>query len=348
MSAPLSEGETRLVWFETPDRGEEDDAPPFVDDIADWQQAASRLSGPLETAALRLGHLDMLMALSPGRWDRGIALRMAARLSRILDHPATATEIACWCEMHVSTTDEVQARSLAWSGWATNRLSARIPAMRLDPASPDSVITFLGRAAGSAAGDADDVMERFVRARPSTLTDHVSRWSTVMDHATVLSPLVRSAFAVHAWRSCGLVRRHPAGLFEALVLAACLCGSPGRMRDGLPFLPLSPGAVAEGTVHRRLEAFVQDVAQSALDLRRHVEDATAWRERAMQLVTPKRARLADVIRTFLDHDPVSVALVMKRCGLGRTNARRHVMRLEDAGLIRTPGRPGRPRLYARA
>ena len=106
--------------------------------------------------------------------------------------------------------------------------------------------------------------------------------------------------------------------------------------------------VGLNSVHQRLEAFVQDVAQSALDLRRHVEGATAWRERAMQLVTPKRARLADVIRTFLDHDPVSIALVMKRCGLGRTNARPHVMRLVDAGLIRTPGRSGRSRLYARA
>ncbi|MYG25488.1 MAG: helix-turn-helix domain-containing protein [Boseongicola sp. SB0677_bin_26] len=90
---------------------------------------------------------------------------------------------------------------------------------------------------------------------------------------------------------------------------------------------------------------MHDVGQAALNLRRHIENAIAWRERAMQLVTPKRARLADAIQVFLDHDPVSAALVMKCSGLSRVNALRHLRRLEEAGLIRTPGHPTHERLY---
>ncbi|MDE0694813.1 MAG: winged helix-turn-helix transcriptional regulator [Boseongicola sp.] len=65
----------------------------------------------------------------------------------------------------------------------------------------------------------------------------------------------------------------------------------------------------------------------------------------MQLVTPKRARLEDVIQVFLEHDPVSVTLVTKRSGLSRINALRHLRRLETAGLVRVPGHPSRTRLY---
>lgn len=345
MPSPYSDDSpSHLTWIPSPKIGATEEAAPFVDDIADWQNAEARLSGALQVAALRVGQLDMLMGLSPGQWNRAAALRMAARLSGLLDHPVSTTEIGLWQEMFVAATDE-RARSLAWSGWATNRMSLRTsgPAA-VDPSRPDTVLAFLDRHR-LPAGEGNALLERFGRSHPMSLSEHIRGWSVLMEHASVLSPMSRAAFAFHAWRSCGLARRHPAGLFEALVLMACLPSGSGRLRDGLPFLPLSPKAVVDGTVHRRLEAFVQDVGQSALDLRRHIEDAMAWRERAMQLVTPKRARLENVIQVFLDHDPVSVTLVMKRCGLSRINASRHLRRLEDAGLVRMPGHPSRTRLY---
>ena len=334
-----------LTWFTSPDIDASDDAAPFVDDIADWQNAEASLSDALQVAALRVGHLDMLMGLSPGQWNRAAALRMVARLSGLLDHPASTTEIGLWQDMFVAATDE-RARSLAWSGWATNRMYLQTPRhAALDPSRPETVLAFLDRHE-LPASEGNDLL--FGRSRPVPLLEHIRDWSVLMEHASVLSPVARAAFAFHAWRSCGLARRHPAGLFEALVLVAGLPSGSGRLRDGLPFLPLSPRAVVDGSVCRRLEAFVQDVGQSALDLRRRIEDALAWRERAMQLVTPKRARLKDVIQVFLDHDPVSVTLVMKRSGLSRINAARHLRRLEEAGLVRLPGHPSRTRLYTMA
>lgn len=345
MPSPFAGDSTRhLTWIPSPKIGAAEEAAPFVDDIADWQNAEARLSGNLQVVALRVGQLDMLMGLSPDQWNRAAALRMAARLSGLLDHPVSATEIGLWQEMFVAATDE-RARSLAWSGWATNRMSLRTygPAA-VDPSRPKTVLAFLDRHR-LPAGEGNALLERFGRSNPVSLPEHIRDWSILMEHASVLSPVARAAFALHAWRSCGLARRHPAGLFEALVLVACLPSGSGRIRNGLPILPLSPRAVVNGSVYRRLEVFVQDVGQSALDLRRHIEDIMAWRERAMQLVTPKRARLEDVIQAFLDHDPVSVTLVMKRSGLSRINALRHLRRLEEAGLIRVPGHPSRTRLY---
>ena len=334
----------RLTWFTPPETGESEESAPFLDDIADWQDAEARLSSALQVAALRIGHLDMLMGLSPGRWSRTVALRMVSRLSALLDHPASTTEIGLWQDMFVAATDE-RARSLAWSGWATNRMSLKTSGhAAVDPSRPETVLAFLDRhQLQASAGNA--FQELLGRSRAMPLQEHIFNWSVLMEHASVLSPVARAAFALHAWRSCGLSRRHSAGLFEALVVVAGLPPGLGRLRDGLPFLPLSPNAVVDGTVHRRLEAFVHDVGQSALDLRRHIEDAMAWRERAMQLVTPKRARLEDVIQVFLEHEPVSGTLVAKRCGLSRTNALRHMRRLEHAGLVRVPGHPSRIRLY---
>ena len=345
MPNPFAEDRPRnLTWFPPQELGTAEETESFVDEIADWQDAEARLSGALQAAALRVGQLDMLMGLSPDQWNRAAALRMAARLSGLLDHPVSTTEIGLWQEMFVAATDE-RARSLAWGGWAVNRMSLRASGRAaVDPSRPDTVLTFLDRHR-LPAGEGNAVLERFGRSRPMSLSEHIHDWSVLMEHASVLSPMSRAAFAFHAWRSCGLARRHPAGLFEALVLMACFPSGTGRLRDGLPFLPLSPKTVVDGTVYRRLEVFVQDVAQSALDLRRHIEDAMAWRERAMQLVTPKRARLEDVIQVFLDHDPVSVPLVMNRSGLSRVNVRRHLRRLEEAGLVRVPGHPSRTRLY---
>ena len=334
----------RLTWFTSPEVDASEASAPFVDDIADWQVAEARLSGALQVAALRIGHLDMLMGLSPGQWNRAAALRMVSRLSAQLDHPASTTEIGLWQDMFVAATDE-RARSLAWCGWATNRMSFKTSGhTAVDPSRPETVLAFLDRRQMQAS-EGNALQELFGRSRAMPLQEHVRNWSVLMEHASILSPVARSAFALHAWRSCGLARRHPAGLFEALVLVAGLPAGAGRLREGLPFLPLSPNAVVDGTVHRRLEAFVQDVGQSALDLRRHIEDAMAWRERAMLLVTPKRARLEDVIQVFLEHEPVSVTLVTKRSGLSRINALRHLRRLEEAGLVRVPGHPSRTRLY---
>lgn len=333
-----------LTWITPPEASASEESAPFLDDIANWQDAEARLSGTLQVAAMRIGHLDMLMGLSPGQWNRAAALRMASRLSALLDHPASTTEIGLWQEMFVAATDE-RARSLAWSGWATNRMSLKTSRhVAVDPSRPETVLAFLDRHRLQ-AGEGSALQELLGHARAMPLFEHIRNWSVQMEHATMLSPVARAAFALHAWRSCGLARRHPAGLFEALVLVAGLPSGTGRLRDGLPFLPLSPNAVVDGTVHRRLEAFVHDVGQSALDLRRHIEDAMAWKERAMQLVTPKRARLEDVIQVFLDHDPVSVTLVTKRSGLSRINALRHLRRLERAGLVRVPGHPSRIRLY---
>ena len=340
----VDDSPSRLTWFTSPEVDASEASAPFVDDIADWQDAEARLSGALQVAALRIGHLDMLMGLSPGQWNRAAALRMVARLSGLLDHPASTTEIGLWQDMFVSATDE-RARSLAWCGWATNRMSRRTSRhAAVDPSRPETVLAFLDRHQLQ-AGEGNALQELFGRSRAVPLLEHIRAWSVLMEHASVLSPVARAAFAFHASRSCGLTRRHPAGLFEALVLVAGLTDGPGRLRDGLPFLPLSPNAVVDGTVQRRLEAFALDVGQSALDLRRHIEDARAWRERAMQLVTPKRARLEDVIQVFLEHDPVSVTLVTKRSGLSRINALRHLRRLEEAGLVRVPGHPSRTRLY---
>ena len=337
-------GPGRLTWFTSPEVDASEASAPFVDDIADWQDAEARLSGALQVAALRVGHLDMLMGLTPGQWNRAAALRMVSRLSGLLDHPASTTEIGLWQDMFVAATD-ARARSLAWSGWATNRMFVKASGhATIDPSRPESVLAFLDRHRLQ-AGEANALQELLGEARAVPHSEHIRNWSVMMEHATLLSPVARAAFALHAWRSCGLASRHPAGLFEALVLVAGLPTGSGRLRDGLPFLPLSPNAVVDGTVHRRLEVFVQDVGQSALDLRRHIEDAVAWKERAMQLVTPKRARLADVIQVFLEHDPVSVTLVTKRSGLSRINASRHLRRLEEAGLIRVPGHPSRTRLY---
>jgi DNA-binding transcriptional ArsR family regulator len=345
MPSPFADDNPRrLTWISSPEIGATEEAAPFVDDIAEWQDAEARLSGDLQVAAVRVGQLDMLMGLSPGQWNRAVALRMSARLSGLLDHPVSTAEIGLWQEMFVAATDE-RARSLAWSGWASNRMSLRTTGhAAVDPSRPDTVLAFLDRHR-LPAGEGNALLEPFGRSRPMSLSEHIRDWSVLMEHASVLSPLSQAAFAFHAWRSCGLARRHPAGLFEALVLVACLPSGSGRIRNGLPFLPLSPVAVVDGTVFRRLKAFVQDVSQSALDLRRHIEDALAWRERAMQLVTPKRARLEDVIQVFLDHDPVSVQLVMNRSGLSRVNVRRHLRRLEEAGLVRVPGHPSRTRLY---
>ena len=341
---PADDRHGHLTWFTPPETGESEESAPFLDDITDWQDAEARLSGALQVAALRIGHLDMLMGLSPGQWNRAAALRMVSRLSALLDHPASTTEIGLWQDMFVAGTDE-RARSLAWSGWATNRMSRQAPQhATVNPSRPETVLTFLDRHQLQ-AGEGNALQELFGHARPGPLLEHIRKWSLLMEHASMLSPVARAAFALHAWRSCGLARRHPAGLFEALVLVAGLPAGSGRLRDGLPFLPLSPNAVADGTVHRRLEAFAQDVGQSALDLRRHMEDAMAWRERAIQLITPKRARLKDVIQVFLEHDPVSVTLVTKRSGLSRINALRHLRRLEAAGLVRVPGHPSRTRLY---
>ena len=345
MPSPYSDdSRSHLTWIPSPKIGATEEAAPFVDDIADWQDAEARLSGNLKVVALRVGQLDMLMGLSPGQWNRAAALRMAARLSGLLDHPVSATEIGLWQEMFVAATDE-RARSLAWSGWATNRMSLRTsgPAA-VYPSRPETVIAFLDRHR-LPAGEGNALLERFGRSNQVSLPEHIRDWSVLMEHASVLSPMARAAFAFHAWRSCGLARRHPAGLFEALVLVACLPTGSGRIRNGLPFLPISPKAVVDGTVYRRLEAWYTDVSQSALDLRRHIEDTMAWQERAMQLVTPKRTRLEDVIQVFLDHDPVSVTLVMNRSGLSRVNALRHLRRLEEAGLVRVPGHPSRTRLY---
>ena len=345
MPSPFADDSpSHLTWIPSPKIGATEEAAPFVDDIADWRNAEARLSGALQVAALRVGQLDMLMGLSPGQWNRAAALRMAARLSGLLDHPVSTTEIGLWQEMFVAATDE-RARSLAWSGWATNRMSLRASGhAAVDPSRPDTVLAFLDRHR-LPASEGNAFLELFGRSHQMSLSEHIRDWSLLMEHASVLSPLSQAAFAFHAWRSCGLARRHPAGLFEALVLVACLPSGSGRNRNGLPFLPLSPEAVVDGTVFRRLEVFVQDVGQSALDLRRRIEDALAWRERAMQLVTPKRARLEDVIQVFLDHDPVSVSLVMNRCGLSRVNVRRHLRRLEEAGLVRVPGHPSRTRLF---
>ena len=333
-----------LTWITPSETGASEEWAPFLDDIADWKDAEARLSGTLQVAALRIGHLDMLMGLCPGQWNRAAALRMVSRLSALLDHPASTTEIGLWQDMFVAATDE-RARSLAWSGWATNRMSLKTSRhAAVDPSRPETVLAFLDRHQPKAS-EANALQELFGRSRAMPLQAQIRNWSVLMEHASVLSPVTRAAFALHAWRSCGLARRHPAGLFEALVLVAGLTAGSGRLRDGLPFLPLSPNAAVDGTVHRRLEAFVQDVGQSALDLRRHIEDAMAWRERAMQLVTPKRARLEDVIQVFLEHDPVSVTLVTKRSGLSRINALRHLHRLEQAGLVRVPGHPSRTRLY---
>ena len=345
MPSPYSDDSpSHLTWISSPKIGATEEATPFVDDIADWQNAEARLSGALQVAALRVGQLDMLMGLSPGQWNRAAALRMVARLSGLLDHPVSTTEIGLWQEMFVAATDE-RARSLAWSGWATNRMFLRTSGhAAVDPSRPETVLAFLDRHR-LPAGEGNALLERFGRSHPMSLAEHVRDWSVLMEHASVLSPMSRAAFAFHAWRSCGLANRHPAGLFEALVLVACLPSGSGRLRNGLPFLPFSPEVVVDGSVHRRLEVFVRDVGQSALDLRRHIEDALAWRERAMLLVTPKRARLEDVIQVFLDHDPVSVSLVMNRSGLSRVNVRRHLRRLEEAGLVRVPGHPSRTRLY---
>ena len=345
MPHPSAEDSTgHLTWFTSPSVGASEEPAPFVDDIADWQDAEARLSVALQAATLRIGHLDMLMGLFPGQWNRAAALRMVSRLSGLLDHPASTTEIGLWQDMFVAATDE-RAQSLAWCGWATNRMSLKAPRhAAVDPARPDTVLAFLDRRQLQ-AGEGNALQELLGRARAVPFLEQVRDWSVMMEHASMLSPLARAAFALHAWRSCGLARRHPAGLFEALVLVAGLPSGPGRISDGLPFLPLSRNAVVDGTVHRRLEAFVQDVGQSALDLRRHIEDAMAWRERAMQLVTPKRARLEDVIQVFLEHGPVSVTLVTKRSGLSRINSLRHLRRLEQAGLVRVPGHPSRIRLY---
>ena len=345
MSNPSSnDSDGRLIWLTPPKTGKSEESAPFLDDIADWQDAEARLSDALQVAALRIGHLDMLMGLYPGQWNRAAALRMVSRLSSLLDHPASTTEIGLWQDMFVAATDE-RARSLAWSGWASNRMSRRASQhAAVDPSRPETVLAFLDRHQLQ-AGEGNALQELLGHTRALPLLEHIRNWSVHMEHATMLSPVTRAAFALHAWRSCGLARRHPAGLFEALVLVAGLPAGSGRLRDGLPFLPLSPNAVVDGTVHRRLEAFVQDVGQSALDLRRHMEDAMAWRERAMQLVTPKRARLEDVIQVFLEHDPVSATLVTKRSGLSRINALRHLRRLETAGLIRVPGHPSRTQLY---
>ena len=345
MPSPFVDDSPRnLTWFPSPEIGATEETANFVDDIADWQDAEARLSSALQVAALRVGHLDMLMGLSPGQWNRAAALRTAARLSGLLDHPVSTTEIGLWQEMFVTATDE-RARSLAWGGWATNRMSLRTSGhATVDPSRLDTVLAFLDRHR-LPAGEGNALLERFGRSHPISLSEHIRDWSVLTEHATVLSPFARAAFSFHAWRSCGIARRHPAGLFEALVLTACLPSGSGRLRSGLPFLPLSPNAVVDGTVYRRLEAFVQDVGQSALDLRRRIEDAMAWKDRAMQLVTPKRARLEDVIQVFLDHDPVSVPLVMNRSGLSRVNVRRHLRRLEEAGLVRVPGHPSWTRLY---
>ena len=345
MSNPSSnDSDGRLIWLTPPKTGKSEESAPFLDDIADWQDAEARLSDALQVAALRIGHLDMLMGLYPGQWNRAAALRMVSRLSSLLDHPASTTEIGLWQDMFVAATDE-RARSLAWSGWATNRMSRQASQhAAVDPSRPETVLAFLDRHQLQAS-EANALQELFGRARAVPLVEHIRNWSVQMEHASMLSPVARAGFAFHAWRSCGLARRHPAGLFEALVLVAGLPSGAGQLRNGLPFLPLSPNAVVDGTVYRRLEAFVQDVGQSALDLRRHMEDAMAWRERAMQLVTPKRARLEDVIQVFLEHDPVSVTLVTKRSGLSRINALRHLRRLETAGLIRVPGHPSRTQLY---
>ncbi|MYI68571.1 MAG: winged helix-turn-helix transcriptional regulator [Boseongicola sp. SB0673_bin_14] len=341
-SADDSDG--RLTWFTPPEIGDSEESAHFVDDIRDWQDAEARLSGELHVAALRIGHLDMLMGLSPGQWNRAAALRTISRLSALLDHPASTTEIGLWQDMFVAATDE-RARSLAWSAWATNRISLKTSRhAAVDPSRPETVLAFLDRHQLQ-AGEGNALQELLGQARAVPLLERIRNWSVLMEHAALLSPVARGAFALHAWRSCGLARRHPAGLFEALVVVSGLPANSGRLRDGLPFLPLSPNAVVDGTVHRRLEAFARDVGQSALDIRRHLEDAIAWRKRAMELVTPKRARLEDVIQVFLEHDPVSVTLVTKRSGLSRINASRHLRRLEEAGLVRMPGHPSRTRLY---
>ena len=338
------DGPGRLTWFTSPETGAPEESAPFLDVIADWQDAEASLSGALQVAAMRIGHLDMLMALSPGLWDRAAALRMVSRLSGLLDHPASTTEIGLWQDMFVAATDE-RARSLAWSGWATNRIARQASRnAAVDPSRPETVLAFLDRHQLQ-AGEGNTLQELFGRSPAMPLLEHIRTWSVLMEPASELSPLAGAAFAFHVWRSYGLARRHPAGLFEALVLVSGLPAGPGRIRDGLTFLPLSPNAIVDGTVHRRLEAFVHDVGQSALDLRRHIEDARAWRERAMQLVTPKRARLEDVIQALIEHDPVSVTLVARASGLSRINASRHLRRLEEAGLVRVPGHPSRTRLY---
>ena len=341
---PADDTPGRLTWFTSPETVEPEASEPFIDDIADWQDAEASLSGTLQVAALRIGHLDMLMGLSPGLWDRAAALRHVSRLSGLLDHPASTTEIGLWQDMFVAATDE-RARSLAWSGWATNRITRQASRnAAVDPLRPETVLAFLDRHQLQ-AGEGNTLQELFGRSRAVPLLEHIRTWSVLMEPASELSPLARAAFALHVWKSCGLARRHSAGLFEALVLVSGLPAGPGRIREGLPFLPLSPNAIVGGTVHRRLEAFVHDVGQSALDLRRHIDDARAWRERAMELVTRKRARLADVIQVFLEHDPVSVTLVKRRTGLSRINVSRHLRRLEEAGLVRVPGHPSRTRLY---
>ena len=94
MPSPFADDSPRhLTWFPSQELGTTDETANFVDDIADWQDAEARLSGALQVAALRVGQLYMLMGLSPGQWNRAAALRMTARLSGLLDHPVSTTEI---------------------------------------------------------------------------------------------------------------------------------------------------------------------------------------------------------------------------------------------------------------
>lgn len=328
-----------LVWFRMPEPQAMDDGPPHVDDIQDWLDAESSMSGAMQKVQRRLGYLDMLTGAESGQWTRRAAISTASRLSHLLAHPVSSMEIGLWRAMYADARDEEKARALAQAGWAADRLSGRLSARgRPDPARPETIMAFLERH----AVDENPILERFGRDFAGTsMLVQLQNWSILMEHGRVLSPMARAAFAFHSWRACRLARRHPAGLFEALVLTARLELDDG----GLPFLTLSPNAIVDGTVQQRLAGFVSDVGQCALNLRRDIENMMAWRDRAMELVTPQRARLKGVITAFLDHDPVSVALVMQESGISRVNANRHLRRLEEAGLIRSPGHPARTRLY---
>lgn len=340
------------LWFLPGPSEDEEDVPPgssplpraprrAIFEMREWQEAQDRLSTALADLTQLYGELDLRLRLgAPGLLER-LALRESTDLSWWVGDRINGERLSLWQADRVGSTRDPDL-ALHRAGWAVRRLTSGPP-----PA--DAFARFLERPnTGTLPKTADQAVDEMI-AYLAPDEGAILDLQQLAAEAADLHPVTQAAILFFAWQLLGPPQTRG---IEAAVLASRHAGMMARTKgSGAIFLSLAQGGPGtfrgDGSPERKLRSWITGATQSTLAALLHLEQISAWREKAVMMTADLSGRTPGRLIDCLIRLPhVSTSIVEKETGSSRAAAQRNLGLFTERGLLREVTGQGRYRFWA--